>query len=56
MKGEEYVPKKKQKVDKVEQMRIKAEQMRHLAWDEDEIHDIGLKIVILLKFFTEVEL
>ena len=34
-------------------MRIKAEQKRHLAWDDDEIHEIGLKIVIIERFFTE---
>lgn len=26
-----------------------------MGWDEDKIHDIGLKIVILTNFFTEEE-
>ena len=34
-KGEDYVPKKKQKVDKVDALRIKAEQERQLAWEDD---------------------
>ena len=55
MKGEDYVPKKRQKLDKVEQLRIKAEQKRNLAWDDDEVHDIGLKIIILERFFTQDE-
>jgi hypothetical protein len=29
------VPKKKQKVDKVDALRIKAEQERQLAWEDD---------------------
>ncbi len=34
-KGQDYVPKKKQKVDKVDALRIKAEQERQLAWEDD---------------------
>ena len=46
------MPKKRQKLDKVEQMRIKAEQQRQFAWEEDELHEIGLKIIILEGLYT----
>ncbi|CDW88320.1 rna binding domain protein [Stylonychia lemnae] len=55
-KGEEYVPRKKQKIDPLEKLRIKAEQERQLAWDDDmHIHEIGLRIVILEGMFTMEE-
>jgi hypothetical protein len=47
------VPRKKQKVDKLEMLRIKAEQERQLAWDDDlHIHEMGLRIVILEGIYT----
>ena len=54
-KGETYVPREIHKLDKVEKMRLKAERERQMAWDEDELHEVGLKIVILEGFFTVVE-
>ena len=54
-KGEEYKPRDTAKVDKIEKMRIKAQQERQNAWDEDDEHDIGLKIVILEDFYTVEE-
>ncbi len=37
-------------------MRIKAEQERQLAWDDDDhIHEIGLRIIILEGIYTEAE-
>ena len=56
-KGEDYVPRKKQKVDKLELLRIKAEQERQLAWDDDlRVHEVGLHIIILEHIYTEEEL
>ena len=51
------MPKKKQKVDKVELLRIKAEQDRQLAWEDDlhTMHEKGLRIVILEGMYTEEE-
>lgn len=47
------MPRQKLKVDKLEKLRIKAEQERQLAWeDDDHIHDIGLRIVILEGIYT----
>ena len=46
-KGETYKPRETHKLDKIEKMRIKAEHGRQMAWDEDELHEVGLKIVIL---------
>lgn len=55
-KGGDYVPRQKQKVDKLEKLRIRAEQERALAWeDDDHIHEIGLRIVILEGIYTEDE-
>ncbi len=55
-KGQDYVPRKKQKVDPLEKLRIKAELERKLG-DEDDvhIHEIGLRIVILEGMYTEEE-
>lgn len=55
-KGETYVPKETHKLDKIEKLRIKAEHDRQMAWDEDELHNVGLKIVILEGFYTSQEL
>ena len=55
-KGETYVPKEVHKLDKVEKMRIKAEHERQMAWDEDQLHEVGLKIVILEGFYTLEEI
>lgn len=48
------MPKKKQKLDKLEMMRIKAEQERQLAWEDDlhTMHEKGLRIVILEGMYT----
>ena len=55
-KGQDYVPRKKQKVDPLDKLRIKAEQERLLAWDDDmHIHEIGLRIIILEHVFTQAE-
>ena len=37
-------------------MRIKAEQDKQKAWEDEELHDNGLKIVILQGFYTQEEL
>ena len=57
-KGGDYVPRKKQKVDKLEMVRIKAEQERQLAWEDDlhTMHEKGLRIVILESLYTEEEI
>jgi hypothetical protein len=51
------VPKKKQKVDKVDSLRIKAEQDRQLAWEDDlhTLHEQGLRIIVIEGFYTEEE-
>ncbi len=56
-KGGDYVPRKKQKVDKLEMMRIKAEQERQLAWEDDlhTLHEKGLRIIILQGIYTQDE-
>eukprot|EP00347_Sterkiella_histriomuscorum_P022714 403337435 len=55
-KGDQYIPRKIQKIDPLEKLRIKAEQERQLGWDDDmHIHEIGLKIVILEGMFTQEE-
>ena len=46
-KGETYVAKEAHKLDKIERMRIKAEHERQMAWDEEQVHEVGLKIIIL---------
>ena len=57
MKGDEYKPKKRQKIDPLEKLRIQAEQQRHLAWDDDfHIHDLGLRIIILEGMYTIEEI
>lgn len=33
-------------------MKIKADQDRQMAWDEDEAHQIGLKIVAIENLYT----
>ena len=35
-KGGDYVPRQKQKVDKLDMLKIKAEQERQMGWDEGE--------------------
>jgi len=55
-KGETYVPKEAHKLDKIEKLRIKAEHERQMAWDEEELHEVGLKIVILEGFYTLEEM
>jgi len=51
-KGEIYVAKEAHKFDKIERMRIKAEHDRQMAWDEEQVHEVGLKIIILEGFYT----
>lgn len=53
----DYLPKQKRKVEKVELLRLKAEQLRHMAFEEDEhsIHEKGLRIVILEGIYTGEE-
>lgn len=54
MKGEIYRPRESgQKLDKVEKMRIKAEVDKQKAWDDEELHHSGLKVVILKGFYTQ---
>ena len=56
MKGETYRPRETaQKLDKVEKMRIKAEMDKQKAWDDSELHHVGLKVVILQGFYTQEE-
>jgi len=50
--GETYKPREVHKLDKIEKLRIKAEHERQMAWDEEELHEVGLKIVILEGFYT----
>lgn len=53
MKGETYRPRETaHKVDKIEKMRIKAEMDKQKAWDDSELHHVGLKVVILQGFYT----
>ena len=53
MKGDVYRPREStQKLDKVEKMRIKAEMDKQKAWDDSELHHIGLKVVVLEGFYT----
>ena len=48
MKGEVYRPREgNQKLDKVEKMRIKAEMDKQKAWEDSELHHVGLKVVVL---------
>ena len=37
-------------------MRIKAEMDKQKAWDDSELHHVGLKVVILEGFYTQLEL
>ncbi len=56
-KGHDYVPKKKVKLDKNEAIRIRAEQERQLAWEDDleTLHEQGLRIIVIEEFYTERE-
>lgn len=57
MKGEVYRPRETaQKLDKVEKMRIKAEMDKQKAWDDSELEHAGLKVIILVGFYTQEEL
>lgn len=55
-KGEAYKPREVKKIDKIEKLRIKAEHERQTAWGDEEIHNIGLKIVVLENFYTYDEM
>ena len=57
MKGDTYRPRETvQKLDKVEKMRIKAEMGKQKAWEDSELHHVGLKVVILQGFYTQDEM
>ena len=46
-KGEVYKPREAHKTDKITQAKIKHEQDKAKAWEDEELHDSGLKVVIL---------
>ena len=54
-KGEVYKPREVQKGDRVTQMKVKAEQDKQKAWEDEELHDSGLKIIVLQGFYTQTE-
>ena len=56
MKGEVYKPRQAQKIDKVEKMRIRAQVEKQKAWDDHELEQGGLKVVILEGFYTLEEI
>jgi len=51
------VPRKKQKIEKIDALRIKAERDRQLAWEDDieTMHEQGLRIIIIEGMYTEDE-
>ena len=51
------MPRKKQKIEKIDALRIKAERDRQLAWEDDieTMHEQGLRIIIIEGMYTEDE-
>ena len=48
MKGDTYRPRETtKKLDTVEKMRIKAETDKQKAWEDSELDQVGLKVIIL---------
>ena len=54
-KGEVYKPRETQKADSIIQAKVKQELAKQKAWGDEELDNIGLKIVVLEGFFTLAE-
>jgi HIV Tat-specific factor 1 len=54
--GNQYKPREVKRLDKLDKMRLQAREKREGAWDESEIPDVGLKIVIIEHFYTMEEI
>ena len=54
-KGEVYKPRETQKADAITQAKVKQELAKQKAWGDEELDNIGLKIVVLEGFFTLAE-